>query len=82
MTTRANPCRGREAGCTQDCPEGSRCDNCRALHNAREKARQADRKAAGKCVACGHRAVVVEGVSLTLCKAHREYYRARAAGGP
>ena len=29
---------------------GARCDGCRAAHNAREAARRAERKAAGKCL--------------------------------
>jgi len=78
--TRENPCKGRESGCTADCEEGGRCDNCRAAHNARETARRAERKAAGKCTVCGAKGVVVNGVRLTVCKTHREYYRVRAAG--
>lgn len=73
-----NPCKGREDGCTQDPPvDGGRCDSCRALHNAREASRRAERKAAAKCTVCGGRAVVLDGAPLTLCKTHREYYRAR-----
>lgn len=72
-TTRSNPCKGREVGCTGNA--SPRCENCRLIHNAREAARRAARKAARKCVVCGKRAVM----GLTVCAVHREYYRARAA---
>lgn len=77
---RNNPCKGRYAGCTADPPhDHGKCDSCRAVHNANEAARRAARKAEGNCVVCGARAVKVDGESLTTCKTHREYYRARAA---
>lgn len=75
---RANPCKGREAGCTADCDEGGRCDHCRAVHNRRETARRAERKAAQRCTVCGAKAARVGGQSLTTCPAHRAYYAERA----
>jgi hypothetical protein len=71
MTSRNNPCKGREAGCTGD---GSpRCDNCRRLHNERErKRRQARRKECG-CWVCGAVARQVDGVYQATCEAHRTY---------
>lgn len=84
MTDRANPCKGREGGCTADCDEGSRCDNCRAVHSAREQQRRDEHRAAGGCTYCGGRVVVVDGVRLKLCRRHRAYfaqvYADRAAG--
>lgn len=51
-------CRGRETGCTVDPPRGrSRCDNCSAVHNAREAERRATRRKAALCVVCGRPAV-------------------------
>lgn len=78
-TARQNPCAGRYAGCTADNVDARMCDNCRAEHNRRERERRAALKDAGKCLVCGKRAAVVEGVTLTTCRAHREYYRERAA---
>jgi hypothetical protein len=74
-TSRENPCRGRESGCTQDSREGGRCDNCRAVHNAREAARRAKRKRKSQCVVCGLGADDINGAKLTVCKRHREYFR-------
>lgn len=68
---------GFESGTALD--GGARCDECRRAHNAREAARRAERKAAGRCTVCGERAVRVEGEPLATCTTHREYYRARAA---
>lgn len=76
--SRANPCKGREAGCTADCEAGSRCANCRRRHNARETARRIERKARRRCTACGAKAVKVGGQPLTTCQTHREYYAERA----
>ena len=78
MVSRANPCKGREAGCTADCEAGGRCANCRRLHNARETARRVERKARRRCTACGARAAKVGGQVLTTCQTHREYYAERA----
>ena len=73
-----NRCKGRYAGCTADPPEGrSKCDSCNAEHNRRGAARREALKTAGKCVVCGAKAATVSGVTLTVCKVHREYYRAR-----
>lgn len=79
---RQNPCKGREEGCTADCDAGSRCDNCRAIHNAREAQRRQERRAKGKCVVCGAKAATRDGQPLTLCPTHVEYYaeRQRSAG--
>lgn len=72
-----NPCAGRYAGCTADPGDGARmCENCRGEHNRRAAARRSELRAAGRCVVCSARAVK----GLTTCAAHREYYRARAAG--
>lgn len=72
---------GRCKDCAATAPKGtSRCDGCRAAHNAREAARRAERRTAGKCVVCGKAAVKIDGKPLRTCKAHREYFRARAAG--
>lgn len=70
---------GRCKDCASTDLVGARCAECSAAHNAREAARRAERKADGKCTVCGERAVRVDGGALTTCKAHREYYRARAA---
>lgn len=76
-----NPCKYHYAGCTTVLDEGGRCcASCRREHNAREAARRAERKAAKACTVCGKPVVRVDGVALTTCKAHREYFRARAAG--
>ena len=79
--SRANPCKGRELGCTADCPEGGRCDPCRKAHNARETARRQARKAARRCTVCGRKAARVGGQALTTCPTHREYYATRARLG-
>ena len=72
---------GRCKDCAEPALEGAaRCDTCRKAHNARESARRAERKDAGKCTVCGERAVKVDGVRLSTCETHREYFRARAAG--
>lgn len=76
--SRANPCKGREAGCTADCDEGGRCGNCRAAHNARETARRQARKARRQCRVCGAKAATVGGEPLTTCPTHRAYYAERA----
>lgn len=78
---RENPCGGRYAGCTADPPEGrGKCESCAAEHARRGAARRAALKNNGRCTVCGKPAVRVDGVTLTTCKAHREYYRARSAG--
>lgn len=64
-------------------PGRSRCAACAKAHNAREAARRAERKAAGKCVVCGVRAARSAGEALTVCPEHRAYYaerRRKAAG--
>jgi len=71
---------GRCRECAEPATEGARCADCRVAHNAREAERRRARKAAGACTVCGERAVRVDGVRLTTCAVHREYYRARAAG--
>lgn len=53
----------------------ARCAACAKAHRAQEAARRAERKAEGKCVVCGARAARVGGEPLTVCPAHREYYR-------
>lgn len=70
---------GRCKDCASTDLVGARCAACAAAHSAREAVRRAERKAAGKCTVCGERAVRVDGQTLTTCKAHREYFRARAA---
>jgi hypothetical protein len=75
---KSRSCVGRETGCTGSA-NGSRCDVCRAIHNAREQARRQARRARCLCVVCGARAVRVDGVSLTTCQDHRAYYNARGA---
>jgi hypothetical protein len=75
---RANPCKGRESGCTADCAEGGRCEPCRQAHNARETARRQARKDACRCTVCGAKAARVGGQSLTTCPTHRAYYAERA----
>ena len=80
--TRLNPCKGHEAGCTGRLRLGeTRCKNCKALHNARERERRKARREACQCRVCGEPAIVVNGVALSTCPVHREYYseRARAA---
>jgi hypothetical protein len=72
-------------GRCKDCAEpaledAARCAECRVAHNARETARRKARRKAALCTVCGAKAVTVDGVALTTCKLHREYYRARAAG--
>jgi aerobic-type carbon monoxide dehydrogenase small subunit (CoxS/CutS family) len=57
-----------------------RCAECRLAHNAREAARRKARRTAALCTVCGAKAVTVDGEPLSTCKAHREYYRTRAAG--
>lgn len=76
MTLRNNPCKGREAGCTGD---GSpRCENCRLIHNERERTRRQARRQACRCTVCGSKAVKVNGIALSTCAVHREYYSERA----
>lgn len=70
---------GRCKDCTYAATDGARCADCRHAHNAREQARRAERRAAGKCTVCGDPAVSVAGARLTTCATHREYYRARWA---
>lgn len=85
-----HPCRGREAGCLGSCL-GTRCDPCRAVHNAREAARRAARRKAGQCLVCAQpvaRTKLQEAGTKRVkeaaryCRAHLEYYaaRSRAAG--
>ena len=57
---------------------GPRCEACRRRHNAKEAARRAERKAAGRCTVCGAKGARVNGGTLTVCPTHREYYAARA----
>lgn len=52
-------------------PDCCRCKVCRAAHNARERARRAERKKRQQCWACGAKAVKVNGVQTSTCKAHQ-----------
>jgi hypothetical protein len=77
--TRDNPCHYRYAGCGAAVAKGARCcETCRLEHARRAAEWRARCKRAKACTVCGARAVVVNGSPLTLCKVHREYYRARA----
>lgn len=67
--------------CSHDADAGARCARCAKAHRRREAERRAAHKAAGACVVCGERAARVNGQTLTTCPVHREYYRARRAGG-
>jgi hypothetical protein len=76
--SRANPCRGRTSGCTADCEEGGRCDNCRKARNAQAAARRQAAKAAHRCTFCSAKAAKVDGRWLTTCPTHREYFAERS----
>jgi len=81
MSGRDNPCHHRYAGCDGAVDKGARCcEPCRLKHNRRAAESRARLKRKKACTVCGAPAVVVDGQPLTLCKTHREYYRARAAG--
>jgi hypothetical protein len=74
MTTRNNPCKGHEVGCTADpAPGARRCDNCRAVHNAREAKRRELRRKHCLCWVCGAEARVLDGVYLATCEQHASY---------
>ncbi len=60
----------------QDCsspplPDCRRCAECRVSHNNRERIRRAERKRKALCWACGKKAVKVNGVQTSTCKAHQ-----------
>lgn len=71
MTIRSNPCKGREVGCTGN--GTPRCENCRLIHNARERRRRVARRKGCLCWVCGATARVVDGVYQATCKAHSGY---------
>jgi len=76
VTRNNNRCRGRERGCTAyPKPGESRCQNCKAAHNAREAARRAARRATCKCWVCGDDAMLVRGVFAKTCEEHEHYRR-------
>ena len=76
----ANPCKGRETGCTQKPIKGTtRCKPCAAINAARERSRRAARKLAGECTVCGRPVKVKNGKRLTMCDGHLGYYKDRAA---
>lgn len=72
--SRANPCKERAVGCTGD-PKfgGTRCDNCRNVHNARENARRRARRKQCACWVCGAEARVVGDEYQATCAKHVHY---------
>jgi hypothetical protein len=76
----ANPCKGRETGCTGKPSKGSsRCKACATVNAARERSRRAARKLAGECTVCGDPVEVKNGKRLTMCQRHLGYYKDRSA---
>lgn len=79
---RENRCAYRYEGCAGAVPKGARvCGACRLEHNRRAAERRERLKAARRCWVCQAKAVKVDGVWLTVCAAHREYFRAREPPG-
>lgn len=76
---RANDCKGHEAGCTGEVVRGTRCDHCRAIHNAREAKRRKLRRKRGGCWVCGQPSRVVDGVHQSTCDLHQHYSAAMRA---
>lgn len=61
-------------------PGKKRCKRCTRLHNLREAARRAERRAAGLCTVCGVPAVVDDdGIAMIHCDEHRAAYAIRRA---
>lgn len=54
------------------------CDACAATHARQAADKRAARKRRRECHVCGAAAVVINGVALTTCPAHRDYYAERA----
>ena len=75
---RANPCRGRYAGCTADPSGRGMCESCAAKHAAKTAAKRADRERKRLCRYCGEPAAIVNGAAIGTCALHREYYAERA----
>ena len=81
--SRNNPCRGRELGCTADpAPGCSRCESCKAVHNAREAKRREQRRKSCACWVCGAEAAQVNGVYLATCPVHASYRADSARSSP
>lgn len=75
---RANPCRGRYAGCTRDpVYEGGLCAPCRLEHASRQATRVAAFRKRGLCSVCGRKAVALAAATLSVCRHHRRYYADR-----
>lgn len=79
---RENPCHHRYEGCAGAVAKGARCcEPCRVEHNRRAVERRERLKMQRRCWVCQAKAIKVDGVWLTVCETHREYFRAREPPG-